>query len=99
MTHRLLDGSFELDVVTGEVQKPGPFFMRQRTTVLQAIALSGGFGPYAARRRIQIHRRVNGVESILVFDYAAFEAGDDARGNIDLRPGDVIIVPERGLFE
>src|SRR5437763_15082081 len=25
--------------VTGEVQKPGPFFMRQRTTVLQAIAL------------------------------------------------------------
>src|SRR5215510_16060029 len=38
--------------VTGEVLRPGPFVMRTRTNVLQAIALAGGFGPFAAKQRI-----------------------------------------------
>jgi len=85
--------------VTGEVKIPGTFPIRTKTTLLQAIALSGGLGPFAARQRIQVRRRVNGVESIYVFDYDAFESGRDLVGNIDLRAGDVIIVPERGILE
>jgi len=85
--------------VTGEVKIPGTFPIRTKTTLLQAIALSGGLGPFAARQRIQVRRRVNGVESIYVFDYDAFESGRDLVGNINLRAGDVIIVPERGIFE
>jgi len=34
-----------------------------------------------------------------MFDYRAYEAGEDLEGNITLRAGDVIIVPERGLLE
>ena len=34
-----------------------------------------------------------------MFDYDGFEAGYNLSGNINLRPNDVIVVPERGLFE
>jgi polysaccharide biosynthesis/export protein len=85
--------------VTGEVNRPGPYVMRQRTTLMQAIALSGGLGPFAARQRIQVRRTIKGEESVHLFDYASYESGRNLTGNIDLRAGDVIIVPERGLFE
>jgi polysaccharide export outer membrane protein len=85
--------------VTGEVLKPGPFVLRLRTNVVQAIALAGGFAPFAAKRRIQVRRQVNGVEEIIPFDYEAFFHGVDASGNVNLRPGDVVIVPEKGLLE
>lgn len=85
--------------VMGEVQKPGQFTIKERTTLLQALALGGGLSPFAAQRRIQVHRKVNGQDEVHEFDYRAFERGQDATGNIVLRPGDVVVVPERGLFE
>jgi polysaccharide biosynthesis/export protein len=85
--------------VMGEVLKPGPHVVRKRTTLMQAIALAGGLGPYAAKGRIQIRRQIDGVEATSYFNYKGFESGNDLTGNIDVRPGDVIIVPERGLFE
>ena len=36
---------------------------------------------------------------MLVFDYKAFQSGTGASDNFALQSGDVIIVPERGLFE
>jgi len=85
--------------VTGEVNRPGPYTIRTRTTVLQAIAMAGGLGPFAAKGRIQIRREVNGVESVIVFDYRSFEAGTNLENNVELHANDVIIVPERRLFE
>ena len=86
--------------VTGEVIRPGSYVIRQPTTLMQAISLAGGIGPYAAKRRIQVRRRApSGDETIFVFDYKAYEAGADLEGNIALRAGDVIMIPERGLFE
>jgi polysaccharide biosynthesis/export protein len=85
--------------VTGEVPRPGPYTIRTKTTVLQAIALAGGLGPFAAKQRIQVRREINGAETVFVFDYRAFEAGTNMENNIELRPNDVIIVPERRLFE
>jgi polysaccharide export outer membrane protein len=85
--------------ITGEIIRPGSYVVRQPTTLMQAIALAGGLGQYAAKRRIQV-RRVGGPgENIFMFDYKAYEAGQDLEGNITLRAGDVIMVPERGLFE
>ena len=85
--------------VTGEVLRPGFYIMRQRLDVMQAIAEAGGFSPFAARQRIQVRRKINGVESTFVFNYYDFFTGRNVDDNINLRPGDVIIVPERGLFE
>jgi len=85
--------------ITGEILKPGSYVVRQRTTLMQAISLAGGLGPYAAKRRIQIRRRSGAEEQIFTFDYRAYEAGEALDSNITLRAGDVIMVPERGLFE
>ena len=87
--------------VTGEVLRPGPYNVRQATTLVQAIALAGGLGPYAAKRRIQVRRAVagGGDEEIFHFDYQAYVAGSDLQGNIQLQAGDVILVPERGILE
>ena len=73
--------------------------MRRNTNVMQALAQAGGLGPFAARERIQIHRQVREGEPTFLFDYKAYEAGTNTADNINLRAGDVIIVPERGLLE
>jgi polysaccharide export outer membrane protein len=86
--------------ITGEVIRPGSYVVRQPTTLMQAIALAGGVGPFAAKRRIQVRRRApGGDETIYMFNYKAYEAGADLEGNITLHAGDVIMVPERGLFD
>ena len=80
--------------------RPGSYVVRQPTTLMQAISLAGGVGPYAAKNRIQVRRRApGGDETIYMFNYRAYEAGADLEGNIRLRAGDLIMVPERGLFE
>lgn len=86
--------------VTGEVSKPGAFVVPKKApTVLQAIALSGGLGPFAAERRIKIHRKVSGEDVVIPFNYRDYIKGYDMEGNITLRNGDVVVVPERGLFQ
>ena len=85
--------------VTGEVLRPGPYPIRQATSLVQAISIAGGLGPFAAKRRIQIHRGSGADETIFQFDYKAYEAGSNLGSNIPLQAGDVIIVPERGILE
>ena len=86
--------------ISGEVLKPGPYPAKPPIDVAQAIALAGGLSPFGASRRIQIHRKVQGADTVLVFDYKAFQSGTGApENNIRLQSGDVVIVPERGLLE
>jgi polysaccharide biosynthesis/export protein len=86
--------------VTGEVGKPGAFVVPKRPpTVMQAIALAGGLGPFASERRIQVIRKVNGEDRVFPFNYRDYTKGHDMEGNITLRNGDVVVVPERGLFQ
>jgi polysaccharide biosynthesis/export protein len=85
--------------ITGEVLRPGPYAIRQATTLVQALSIAGGLGPFAAKTRIQIHRGSGADEQIFKFDYKAYEGGLSLDSNIPLRAGDVIIVPERGILE
>jgi len=85
--------------ITGEVKNPGQFPIKTRTTILQAIALSGGLGPFAAKGRILVRRSSKGQNYVFPFDYRSVEKGAEIVGNITLRHGDVVVVPERGLFE
>jgi polysaccharide export outer membrane protein len=84
--------------VTGEVLKPGPYILVGKTSLMQAIAMAGGLAPFAARHRVQVHRKVQGAESVFVFDYGAFESRADLDSNIEVKGGDIIVVPERGLL-
>jgi len=92
----VIDPSF---YVAGEVAKPGQYFFKTPTNVLQSIALSGGFGPFAAQKRIRVRRLIDGIEHFYDFNYDSFISGTDTSKNIVLKAGDVVIVPEKGLFE
>ena len=65
---------------------------------MQAISLAGGFTPFAGRGRIQILRQGAGGETSIPFDYEAVADGENLAGNIELRPGDTVIVPGGSLF-
>lgn len=87
--------------VLGEVRTPGPHTYEAESpiTALQALALAGGPDVFAARSRIQIRRMVDGTETLYLFDYDALESGEGFSPPETLRDGDVILVPERGLFD
>lgn len=87
--------------VLGSVGSPGEREIEPGTTLLQAISLAGGFDRFAATRRIQLRRTdlQTGQERLFLFNYAAVERGGAIQSMITLREGDVIIVPERRLFE
>jgi len=70
------------------------------TTVLQLFAQIGGFSRFAATKRIQLRRTdASGTEQVFAIDYEAIEEGRSQAGATVLREGDVIIVPQRRLFE
>ena len=46
--------------VLGDVAKPGKYQLKSHATVLQAIAMAGGFTPYAAKNNMQVRRTVVG---------------------------------------
>jgi polysaccharide biosynthesis/export protein len=87
--------------VLGRVGEPGLKEVEIGTTLLQAVALAGGLDRFAATRRIQLRRTdpATGQERLFIFNYNAVERGNPIQSMIALREGDVIIVPERRLFE
>jgi polysaccharide export outer membrane protein len=76
--------------VQGQVRTPIRFELRSRATVLDALAMAGGFTDYAKRDQI-IVRRVDGT--VLRFNYDRFLEKPDTVDIIVLRGGDNIIVP------
>jgi polysaccharide biosynthesis/export protein len=87
--------------VVGQVGEPGQREVEAGTTLLQAIALAGGLDRFAATKRIQLRRTdpATGQERLYIFNYRAVERGGAIQSMITLREGDVILVPERRLFE
>ncbi len=86
--------------VLGEVGSPGRLELAPGTTILQAFAAMGGFSRFAATQRIQLRRiGANGQEQIYTLDYDAMLAGTDPNATATLADGDVIVVPQRRLFE
>jgi polysaccharide export outer membrane protein len=79
--------------VLGEVQKPGVLQLKAPTTVLEALALAGGFRDFASPSKIVIFRKdASGQTQKLRFNYnrAVGSAGED---NVSLKSGDVVVVP------
>ena len=84
----------------GQVTTPGMVEVEPGTTLLQAIALAGGLDRFAATKRIQLRRADStGQQRLYLFNFKAVERGGAIQSMIALREGDVIIVPERRLFE
>ena len=79
--------------VTGEVDKPGTYPLAGPTTVLQLLATAGGVKEYAAKDKIVILRREGGREVAYKFNYKQVVQQKNPGQNIELRPGDTVVVP------
>jgi len=85
--------------VVGQVKQPGTFAYDTQLDVMQALSLAGGLTPFASKSKIKILRRDQaGTQTAILFDYSDVEDGEHLDKNILLRGGDVVVVPQAGLF-
>jgi polysaccharide biosynthesis/export protein len=83
----------------GEVTTPGKAEVAPGTTILQLLAQAGGFTRFAAQKRVQLRRTTKGGgEQVYFFNYDGTGASGIG-GSTKLQAGDVIVVPQRKLFE
>jgi polysaccharide export outer membrane protein len=79
--------------VLGEVQRPGVIELRGATTILEAIALAGGFRDFASPSKITILRNDDrGKTQKIKFNYNR-AVGSSGEENLVLKAGDVVVVP------
>lgn len=83
--------SFNVTVI-GEVGKVGRLNLKSRTTVLEALALAGGFTPFASKSGIVILRHEEKTVKRIPFNYNKAIAEGGERENFYLKPGDIILV-------
>ena len=79
--------------ITGQVDKPGPYPLAGPMTVLQLIATAGGLKEFADGRNIVVMRSENGRQVAYQVDYKELLKRKNLRQNIDLKPGDTVVVP------
>jgi len=84
-------------VIIGEVKNPGSFDLPQdrELTLLEAIALAGGFTKVASIDGIRVIRVENGVQKYIPVRVSDITKEGDKSKDIVLKPGDIIYVPER----
>ncbi len=85
--------------VLGQVQKPGDVILGGNTNVMQAISQVGGLTPYADEDDIVVIRTLNDGKKISIpYPYDDLIRGRNFDKDVDLEPGDVVIVETDGLF-
>jgi polysaccharide biosynthesis/export protein len=79
--------------ITGAVAKPACYPLTQSMTVMQLIATAGGLQEFADSKNIIITRMQNGQQTAFPFNYKDFTKRKNLKQNIELRPGDTVVVP------
>lgn len=84
--------------VLGEAMKPGKYKLKSHATVLQALAVAGGFTTYASKNKIQVVRTVladdgKSKELRIPVRYDDLMSGNGEIKNFVLKTGDVVVVP------
>ena len=79
----------------GQVGTPGPFRITHQDTLMEIISKAGGFTPIANRKKIKIIRREESGSRVILINAARITDEGRLEEDVPLRPGDVIIVPER----
>jgi polysaccharide export outer membrane protein len=79
--------------ITGRIEKPGPYPLNGKTTILQLIAMAGGLREYVDGKNISLMRNEQGKQSVYAFNYQDVVKKQYLHQNIELKPGDVVVVP------
>lgn len=87
--------------IVGEVNAPGRFEVIPGTTILQFIAQAGGLSRFAAEKRLELRRvdSASGEETVYRFNYRRMGREGSISPTTVMAEGDVIVVPERRIFE
>jgi polysaccharide biosynthesis/export protein len=81
--------SFKISII-GEIARPGRYELKSWTTVLDALALAGGFTQFASRSKIVIMQPDGKTMKRIPFNYNKLPSEQE---NFYLRNGDIILVP------
>jgi polysaccharide export outer membrane protein len=80
--------------ILGMVMRPGAYLLTSSTTVLDAIAMAGGFKDFAKQKSVYVLRQgPEGTQQRISFNYKEVIKGKNPEQNIRLRAGDTIVVP------
>jgi len=79
--------------ITGMINKPGPYPLTGPMTVIQLIATAGGVQEYANSSKIVILRYEKGKPATYKFNYKEVVDQKNLQQNIELKPGDSVMVP------
>jgi len=98
LTVRLLDFEKPYFIAGGQVGHPGKFELRGDTTLLQAVAIAGGFTEASKHSQVWLFRRVsNDWVETKQFDLKKMLKSGDLSEDAHLRPGDMLYVPQNSL--
>lgn len=80
--------------IVGQIARPGTFPLSESMTVLDAIAAAGGFKDFAKQTKIYVLRPMpGGIRVRIPFNYKDVIKGKNLQQNVQLKPGDTIVVP------
>jgi polysaccharide export outer membrane protein len=79
--------------VLGMVARPGSYLLGGSTTVLDAIAMAGGFRDFAKQKSVYVLRAEGGSQKRLPFNYKDVIKGKNPEQNVRLLPGDTVVIP------
>jgi polysaccharide export outer membrane protein len=80
--------------ILGQVAKPGTYALTNNATVLDAIALAGGFRDFAKKKSVYILRQnSDGTRSRLPFNYKEVVKGEHPEENVKLQARDTVVIP------
>jgi len=80
--------------ILGMVSRPGAYLLTSSTTVLDAIAMAGGFKDFAKQKSIYVLRQApDATQKRIPFNYKEVIKGQNPEQNIRLQAGDTLVVP------
>jgi len=80
--------------ILGMVARPGAYLLSGSTTVLDAIAMAGGFKDFAKKKSIYVLRtNSDGTQKRIPFNYKDVIKGTNPEQNIKLLAGDTLVIP------
>jgi len=83
--------------IVGEVVRPDTYILRRKTSVIQAVAMAGGFTQFAKKNKIVLIReqgnKGNVKKKVRIYFDDIVDAGEKYDNNLTLLPGDTIFVP------
>ena len=80
--------------ILGMVARPGAYLLTSNTTVLDAIAMAGGFKDFAKQKSVYVLRQApDGTQQRMPFNYKDVIKGKSAEQNVRLQAGDTVVIP------